>query len=118
MFDWFEQQKTFYRTLGPLRFAGIYLALFLYIGVFVWLLMWLSDETGWPEAYGSRCHGRGCWPTYLWRSFGLLKNGSAHEIGLFALLWHMPVFVGASVTLVLMRRKLKKHRNGIRPMDD
>ena len=118
MFNWFEQQKAFYNTIGPLRFAGIYLALLAYVGLFVWLLMWLSDETGWPEAYGSRCHGRGCWPTYLWHSFGLLKVGSAYEIGLFGLLWHMPVLAGAFVTVVVLRRKLRSRRNRIRPMDD
>ena len=118
MFQWFEQQKAYFETLGPTRFIGLYLALIANFGIFVWLLMWLSDETGWPEAYGSRCHGRGCWPTYLWHSFGLLRQATGQEIALFALLWHMPVFVGSFVAVVVFRRKLKSYRNRIRPMDD
>ena len=86
MFEWVKQQKAFYHTLGPLKFAIIFFATLVYIGVFAWLLFWLSEKTGWPEAYGSECHRHGCWPTYLWHSFKLLKVGTGFEIALFALL--------------------------------
>lgn len=113
---WLEEPKALYRSLGAARFFGLYGALLTYLIFFVWLLTWLSDETGWPEAYGSKCHGRGCWPTYLWHSFGLMKNSSGYEIGLFALLWHLPVAVILTVVIVVGRRRLKKYRNRIRPM--
>ncbi|MFC0588418.1 hypothetical protein ACFFF7_03235 [Novosphingobium aquiterrae] len=115
---WLDEQRALYQTLGPLRFVGIYTAISVYLVAFVWLLIWLSDETGWPEAYGSRCHGRGCWPTYLWHSFGLLNGATGYEIALFALLWHLPVIVGSIIAVVLVRRGLNRRRNRIHPMDD
>lgn len=115
---WLDDQKAHYGSLGPARFFGLYGALLIYIFVFVWLLTWLSDETGWPEAYGSQCHGRGCWPTYLWHSFGLLKNSTGYQIGLFALLWHVPAAVILTIVIVLGRRRMNKRRNRIRPMRD
>ena len=118
MFKWVKQQKAFYHTLGPLKFVVIVLATLAYIAVFAWLLHCLSEETGWPEAYGSECHGRGCWPEYLWHSFGLLKVGSGFEIALFALLWHLPVFFGAFAIVVNTRKKLKIHNERIRPLDE
>lgn len=118
MFDWFEQQKALYNTLGPFKFAGLYLAIFAYLGACVWLLEWLSDETGWREAYGFSCHGRGCWLTDLWHSRALLETANGYEIALFALLWHLPVLAGTFIAVVLLRRKLKSHLNRIRQMDE
>ena len=118
MFRWVKQQKAFYHTLGPLKFGVIYLAALAYIAAYAWLMVWLSGETGWPEAYGSECHGRGCWPTNLWHSFRLLKVGTGFEIALFALLWHLPVTVGTFIAVVYARRKLKIYHERLRPLDD
>ena len=113
---WLEEQKGLYHTLGAARFFGIYLALIIYLMMFVWLLIWLSNETGWPEAYGSRCHGRGCWPNYLWHSFGLLRGATAHEIALFVVLWHLPATLAIFVTVIIGKRQYKRWKKRIRPM--
>jgi len=118
MFEWVKQQKAFYHTLGPSKFVAISLATLVYIAVSALLSLWLSEETGWPEAYGFECHGRGCWLTYLWHSFELLKVGTGFEIALFALLWHLPVTVGTFIAVVYARRKLKIYHERLRPLDD
>ena len=115
--QWWEDQNAYYQSLGAARFIGLYAAMIAYLVVCVCLLTWLSDETGWPEAYGFRCHGRGCWTTYLWHSFDLLKRATFAEVALFALLWHLPAIVGALVLIVVGRRRVKRWKNRIRPME-
>lgn len=70
---------------------GVLLGGLLFVNLFILLpafvVGWLSTETGWPTAYGSDCTRRGCVLVNLYHSPKLLDGGSAHELGLFALLW-------------------------------
>jgi hypothetical protein len=67
---------------------------------------WLSSKIGWPEAYGFHHRGRGGLLQDLVHSQKLLRGGSAYEVGLFLLLWFIPVCaVGALVLLVALRKR-------------
>lgn len=116
--------------LGGLLFVNLFILLPAFVAD------WLSTETGWPTAYGSDCTRRGCVLVNLYHSPKLLDGGSAHELGLFALLWSWPVLLLGVVIYIaqfwirmaMERRRYRNHvlaaraarkrrRNRIRPMD-
>ena len=118
MFDSFYKMRDLYRTMGPLRFAifaggllGVVLGMALLHG-------WLARHIGWPEAFGFRCHGRGCWIDDLYYSPQLLKAGNGYALALFALIWSIPGIAGVWAATILIARRWKKHSDRIRPMDD
>ena len=86
----FSDLKQNYATLGPKRFWLMVAGTLTFIATLSGLDIWLSNETGWPDAYGFHCHGRGCTFTYLIHSPQLLRGGSTYEICLFVLLWLLP----------------------------
>jgi hypothetical protein len=100
----FSDLKEYHAAAGPSRFWFTIAITIALIGVLSGLNIWLSAETGWPDAYGFHCHGRGCTFTYLYHSPLLLQGGSAYEISLFALLWLLPVFLLCIGVYAVVRR--------------
>lgn len=99
--------KQSYRTLGARRFWAMTTSVLAYIGIGVWLSMTVN---GWPEKYGSSCHGRGCLIDELWYSPGLLNGGWA-EWMLFAWLWSMPGIVFAAFIYAFVTKRGIFQRN-------
>lgn len=99
--------KQSYRTLGARNFWALMIGVLGFIGLGVWLSM---SVDGWPEKYGSACHGRGCFLDELWVSPGLL-NGSWAEWLLFAWLWSMPglIVVSFAYAFIMKRGIFKKN---------
>lgn len=100
----FSDLKAYHAALGPRRFWLTMAATLVLIGVLSGLNIWLDEVTGWPDAYGIHCHGRGCTFTYLYHSPQLLRGGSAYEIVLFALIWLLPAFLLGVGGYALIRR--------------
>ena len=115
--DWLRELRDYYRHMGPLRFTIFFGGLTALLVGFAAVGMWLEDQTGWPEAYGFYCHGRGCWPENLYHSPSLLDTAGPYELMLFGWIWLVPGVAAATVTITLLRRWLKRRRNRIRPMD-
>jgi len=103
-----------YRQLGPARFWTWMAITLAVIAGFVGLTLWLKNAVGWPESYGFRCHGKGCWIDDLWHSPALLRNGGKYELGLFALIWSMPTFLFGCLIYALVK---KRRRNPILSLD-
>ncbi len=99
----FSNLREFYAT-GSRRPHLIVAGTMVLNAVLFGLLIWLSAETGWPDAYGFRCHGRACIMAYLSHSPQLLWGGSIYEIGLFTLLWLLPTFMVGAGIYALVRR--------------
>jgi len=114
---WLDEQRGYYYTLGPLRYWTLIGGTVLFCVGFGTLIWWLSEKTGWPDAYGFHCRGKGCWLTQLWHSPALLQNPNGYALALFATLWALPATTGTAVTFILARRALARWRNRIRPMD-
>lgn len=112
----FTELRDVYRVMGPLRFTIFFGSLAAVIGSFAAAGMWLMDKTGWPEAYGSRCHGRGCWLNYFYHSPKLLEEARTYELLLFGWIWFVPVVTGLMIGVVLLRRRLKRRKDRIRPL--
>lgn len=103
--------------MGVLRFTIFFGGLFAIIVGIALLHEWLAGQIAWPNAYGFRCSGRGCWWVELYHSPELLRGGTIYEFELFALLWSIPAAFGIPATFIVIRRWWKRHRNRIRPMD-
>lgn len=112
----FSDVKALYQMMGPVRFfifaGGLTAIIFAMAGVH-W---WLSEQVGWPGAYGFECRGKGCLWREMWHSGRLLRRGSFYELLLFAWLWLIPFTVFMTVAIVSIRRWLENRRNRIRPM--
>ena len=93
--------KESYHKLGAARFLTMMAGVLGWIGLGAWLSI---TTPGWPDAYGSTCHGRGCLLDDLWYSPGLL-SGSWHEWALFAWLWSMPTLVAGTLVYALLMRR-------------
>ena len=109
MKDWlgnFEIVRL-YRTLGPVRFIATFLSVLAIILSFVALQVWLEGITGWPEAYGFHCHGK-CMIQNLWHSPALLHRATLSELGLFALIWFMPVLLLAVLIYALLKKRAQR----------
>lgn len=79
---------------------------------------WLKEMTGWPEAYGFHCHApRGCLFQDLIYSPRLLERAGFYEVLQFAHLWVLWVLVLIVGIWLLASRRLKRHRDRIRPME-
>ena len=100
--------KESHRQLGAARFWAMMAAVLGWIAVGVWLNMTVA---GWPDAYGSSCHGRGCFFSNLWVSPGLWSGGW-RERALFIWLWSMPALVaGAFVYAFVAKRGILSKSN-------
>jgi hypothetical protein len=115
--EWFREMRSHYELMGPARFSVFFGGLTATIVAFGSLGWWLSEVIGWPEAYGFRCGGRGCYFLYLIESPKLLRSGGAYEISLFVWFWFIPAGTSASIAWVLFKRFLTRRRDRIRPMD-
>src|SRR6478735_2542360 len=109
--------RDYYRIMGPLRFTIFFGGLTAILIGFASIGFWLASKTGWPEAYGFRCHGRGCLPIELYHSPALLQHGGLYALLLFAWMWLLPFAFGSAVGVIVLRRWLKRRRNRIRPLD-
>jgi hypothetical protein len=106
----FSELKEYYVAAGPRRFWFTMAMTVTLIAFLSGLNIWLSEETGWADAYGFHCHGRGCTFTYLYHSPQLLRGGSGYEMGLFALLWLLPAFLlGIGLYTVVRRLRGSGH---------
>jgi len=114
---WFDDLRDYYRLVGPLRFTIFLSGLIAIIVGYAAIGTWLMDKTGWPDAYGSVCHGRKCWLNYLYHSPKLLNTAHIFELLLFAWMWILPGATGAMIGIVLLRRWLKRRQQRIRPLD-
>lgn len=104
----FSDLKKSYVAVGPTRFWLMAAGTLALIATLSGLDIWLSQKTGWPEAYGFQCHGRGCTLTYLIHSPQLIHGGSIYELCLFALLWLLPAFlIGCGVYAIVRRIRRK-----------
>lgn len=92
-------------ALGSLRFWLLATGTVLLILLWAAASMWLSNKIGWPEAYGFKCHGRGCILQDLVHSPLLLQGGSRYEFGLFALLWLLPLSLASALIYAFIRRR-------------
>jgi hypothetical protein len=112
MSDWLGNFRTvqLYRGIGPARFWGLMIGVLAFIGGWTALDMWLSDKTGWPDAYGFHCRGRGCTLDNLWHSPALLHRHDPYELGLFASIWFLPAVVAGAALYALVK---KSRRNPI-----
>ncbi len=97
--------KEYYRTLGPLRFWSIMGVIAAWIGIGIWL----QEAVGWPEAYGFRCHGKGCLFTDIFHSPALLHHGGLLEWLLFAHFMTLPMIFLVALGVAL-RRKFQNRR--------
>lgn len=113
----FSEIRDLYRAMGPVRFTILIGGLTaLSIGA-VAIHGWLCKKTGWPEAYGFHCRGRGCLWVEMAHSHLLWRTATLYEILLFAWLWLLPGGAILTITIILMARWLKRRRNRIRPLD-
>jgi hypothetical protein len=111
-----RQLREYYQTVGLLRFSIIMLAIIALIFGYASLIWWLSEKTGWREAYGFRCN-RKCWLTDLYHSPALLRQGGLYELAFFATLWLIPLTVSVTIIWVRCRKWMNKRQNRIRAMD-
>lgn len=114
---WLDQQRGFYHAVGAVRYWTIMVGTVVFCIGFGTLVWWLSEKTGWPDAYGFHCRGKGCLFIELWNSPLLLQNPNGYALALFATLWFIPATTGIAVTIILARRALIRRRNRIRPME-
>jgi hypothetical protein len=112
----FAELRDAYRVMGSLRFTIFLGSLAAAIGAFAASGMWLMDKTGWPETYGSHCHGRGCWLNYFYHSPKLLIEARTAELLLFGWIWFFPAVTSLITGVVLTRRWLKRRKDRIRPL--
>ena len=103
--------------MGPLRFTIFSGGLLTIVIGMVLLHDWLAGQIAWPNAYGFRCSGRGCWWIELSYSAELLRGGTIYEFALFALLWSIPGSVGVLTAFTLIKQWWKRRRDRILPMD-
>jgi hypothetical protein len=111
----FSDLKDYRALLREPGFWVLLVATVLIVSILAVLYVWLSDTIGWPEAYGFRCRGRGCWIEHLMHSQKLLGGGSRNELAFFALLWWMPALLACTAVYTLVKRRLR-NRNPIQPM--
>jgi hypothetical protein len=116
---WFMRQisqlRDHYKTLGAARFWGLMLAVALLLVVLIVPYVWLAEKINWPDAYGFRCRGRGCFVPSLAHSEKLLRGSSWYELALFIWLWLMPtVLAGSAMYAIVSRLWLKRGRRRIR----
>ena len=100
----FSDLRSLHAALGPRRFWLLTFATIMFILVLAATKIWLEHKTGWPNAYGFHCRGRGCTIDDLIHSPALLRKGGRYEIGLFALLWLIPAVVLAAAIIILVKR--------------
>lgn len=115
--EWFREMRGYYEVMGPARFLIFFGGLTAVIVAFGTIGWWLGEVIGWPDDYGFRCSGRGCYWLYLIESPKLLRSGGAYEISLFAWIWFIPAGTSTMIVWVLIRRFLKRRRDRIRPME-
>jgi len=99
-FTGIPELKESYRKLGAARFWP------LMAGTVAWIAVGasLAIALDFPDAYGSQCHGRGCFFSDLLHSPALLHRHSLAEIGLFLWLWSMPALVIAAFVYAGVRK--------------
>lgn len=114
---WFSDMREYYRVMGLVRFTVFFGGLTTLLLAFAGVGIWLMEITGWPEVYGSNCHGRGCWPSYLTHSPKLLEDSGIYELLLFAWLWSVPFITASTIGIVALRRWLTRRRDRIKPLD-
>lgn len=100
----FSDLRSSHAELGPRRFWLLMFATVTCILVLAGAKMWLEHKTGWPDAYGFHCRGRGCIIDDLIHSPALLRKGGRYEISLFALLWLVPAIVLGAAIVALIKR--------------
>jgi uncharacterized membrane protein YhaH (DUF805 family) len=100
----FSDLKAYHSAVGRRRFWLTMAGTLGFIAALSGLNIWLDAETGWPDAYGFHCHGRGCTFTYLYHSSLLLRGGNAYEIALFLLIWLLPACLLGIGMYALVRR--------------
>lgn len=112
---WWQDQKALHSQMGRGRFVLFYCAIFAVVAAYGGAIFWLSREVGWPESYGFSCSGK-CVVVYLWHSPALLQGANLSAIALFVLIWLIPTVTGVLVAFITIKRKLRRRREGIRPM--
>lgn len=100
----FSDLNEYYTAVGSGRFWLTTAITLGFIAILVSLKFWLEEQTGWPDAYGVHCNGRGCFLTHLYHSSLLLRVGNAYEIGLFAFLWMLPAILLGCGAFAVYRR--------------
>jgi len=89
----YSDLKRHHTTAGPRLFWIAAITVVTLIANLGGLEIWLSAKTGWPDAFGFRCHGRSCMIEKLYHSPSLLRRGGSYDIALFAVLWALPALM-------------------------
>jgi hypothetical protein len=102
--------RSVLKALGPLRFCLLLAGLIALLLLVIAISGWLNGKTGWPDAYGFHCQGRGCYLKEFQYSHRLLEGGSLYERLLFVWIWCGPVLLGCvGVIRLLLWMKTPAH---------
>jgi hypothetical protein len=96
-------------AVGPSRFVLIIVAALAWAAA----LIWLSDKVNWPDGYGFRCTGKGCWIDEMWHSGDLLRRHSIYEIALFLCIWGGPAAMFGGIFIYHRSRKLRDRQSSV-----
>lgn len=107
-FTGIPELREAHRQMGAARFWRLTAAVL--GGIVCWTVIgiWLEGKVGWPEHYGFRCRGRGCWIDDLWHSPALLRTASPIELGLFAWIWSIPSMIPIAFIYARIRKRRER----------